>query len=274
MPVYTLPIVDQSDKACQHGSMIKIHAIPAFADNYIWLIQYSDHHAAVVDPGDGQSVLAALRQRNLQLGAILLTHHHWDHVDGVATLLAATQVPVYGPSKDPINGLSHPSTEGDLIRLDGLELAVLEVPGHTQGHLAYHGHGALFCGDTLFAAGCGRLMGGTAKQLHSSLQRIAQLAPETQIYCAHEYTLANLRFAQTVEPSNIAIEQRRTTEQQKRDHGQPTIPSTLATELATNPFLRCREPAVIAAAEQFAGQTLTEECDVFRTLRFWKDSFS
>lgn len=254
--------------------MIQIHAIPAFADNYIWLIEFGEQQAAVIDPGDGQLVLEALQQRGLSLAAILITHHHWDHVGGIETLLNQHKVPVYGPHLDDIPGLSHPCHNGDQVQLGELQLEVMEVPGHTRGHLAYYGHQSLFCGDTLFAAGCGRLMGGSVEQMHASLKRIAALSPETMIYCAHEYTLANLRFAQAVEPGNPAVNQRLANEQRRRDQGLATVPSPLALELETNPFLRCHDAGIVQAAEQFAGHKIDQESDVFGTLRFWKDGFS
>lgn len=254
--------------------MISIHPIPAFADNYIWLIQFGDRQAAVVDPGDATPVLRALEQHQLQLAAILITHHHWDHVNGVEPLLARYPAPVYGPAKGHTPGLSQACREGDTVALAGLELAVLEVPGHTDEHIAFLGQGALFCGDTLFGAGCGRLLGGTAAQLYESLNKIAALPITTYIHCAHEYTLANLQFAQAVEPGNSAIAARRRAEQGKREQGQPTLPSTLELELATNPFLRCEEEAVILSAENFADRHLAGPAEVFKALRFWKDTFS
>jgi hydroxyacylglutathione hydrolase len=255
-------------------SMISIHPIPAFRDNYIWLIRFGDRQAAVVDPGDATPVLQALQQQDLELAAILITHHHWDHVDGFKDILDIYKVPVYGPDSEHIDLISHPCREGDTIAINGLELKVLEVPGHTSDHIAFHGHDALFCGDTLFAAGCGRLLGGTAAQLYESLKKISQLPISTHIYCAHEYTLANLKFAQAVEPGNGAIKQRRKAAEQTRGKNQPTLPSTLKEELATNPFLRCNEEAVIVSAENFANKKLDTPAEVFTALRLWKDNFT
>ncbi len=254
--------------------MIQVHALPSFTDNYIWLIQFSNRQAVVIDPGNGELVLKELQARELNLSAILITHHHWDHVDGIETLLEQHSVPVYGPSKDPIPGRTHACHEDDIIQFGELQLNVLEVPGHTLGHLAYHGHQKLFCGDTLFAGGCGRLLGGSAEQLHKSLQRFASLPNDTQIYCSHEYTLANLDFALAVEPNNPALIQRKIDEQHKREQGLPTLPSNLALELATNPFLRCTETSVVQAVQEFSKQTINNEAKVFRTLRYWKDGFS
>ncbi len=254
--------------------MIRIEAIPAFSDNYIWLIQFGDHQAVVVDPGDEKPVLLGLQQRGLQLAAILVTHHHWDHVNGINALLDRFQVPVYGPATENINHISHPCAEGDHINITDLALSVIDVPGHTAGHIAFFGHDALFCGDTLFGAGCGRLLGGSATQLHDSLKKISQLPITTDICCAHEYTLANLKFAQHVEPGNSQIRQRAVADAQKRQQGQPTLPSSLGLELETNPFLRCHVKEIIASVEGFAGKQLTGTAEVFKTLRYWKDTFS
>jgi len=254
--------------------MIKITAIPAYSDNYIWLIQFGDHQAVVIDPGDAEPLQKILQQQGLQLTAILVTHNHWDHVNGIETLLQQHQVPVYGPASGQTPSLSHPCRAGERIQFNELDLQVMEVPGHTQDHIAFYGHQALFCGDTLFAAGCGRLLGGSAEQLHNSLNKIAQLPINTNIYCTHEYTLSNLKFAQAVEPGNIQIMQRITTETEKRQQDQPTLPSTLALELATNPFLRCQSDEVKTSAEKFSAKTLPSPAQVFKILRYWKDGFS
>ncbi len=254
--------------------MIKISPIPIFSDNYIWLIQFGDHQAVVIDPGDAAPVQKALQQQGLQLAAILVTHNHWDHVNGIETLLKRSQVPVYGPASRQTPGLSHPCVSGQRIHINELDLEVLEVPGHTQDHIAFYGHQALFCGDTLFAAGCGRLLGGSAEQLYDSLDKITKLPINTDIYCTHEYTLSNLKFAQAVEPGNTQIMLRIATETEKRQQGQPTLPSTLQRELATNPFLRCQFDEVKTSAEKFSAKTLTSPAHVFKTLRYWKDGFS
>jgi hydroxyacylglutathione hydrolase len=254
--------------------MIDIHAIPAFSDNYIWLIRFGDRQAAVVDPGEAEAVLRTLREQNLTLAAILITHHHWDHVGGIEVLRGHFPVPVYGPASEQIPQLSHPCRDGDRIDLDDLHLAVMEVPGHTASHIAYYGHDALFCGDTLFAAGCGRLFGGTAAQLYDSLNKISQLPINTYVYCAHEYTLANLKFARAVEPENSDIRHREETAQVKRSQGEATVPSQLALELKTNPFLRCHVKEVITATQGFAGREPKDAAEVFKVLRYWKDSFA
>lgn len=253
--------------------MMKIQAIPAFGDNYIWLIPFGDRQAAVVDPGDARPVLERLQQQGLTLSAILITHRHRDHIGGIHELLGHTpQATVYGPASEQIPHLGKPLRNGDAITLGEFELVTLDVPGHTEGHIAFHGHGVLFCGDTLFAAGCGRLMGGTAQELHDSLNKIKKLPITTQIYCAHEYTLSNLRFALVVEPNRRQILERQLTEQTKRQRGEATVPSTLALELESNPFLRCDNAAVRAAAEQFCGHPLDQEAEVFQVLRYWKDT--
>jgi hydroxyacylglutathione hydrolase len=254
--------------------MMAIHAVPAFDDNYLWVIE-RDGHAACVDPGDAAPIEAFLAARKLRLTCILATHHHGDHVGGLAALKARWGCPAYGPAGEDIAGLDRRLAEGDSITVPGLglELSVLDVPGHTAGHIAYVGEGVVFCGDTLFACGCGRLFEGTPGQMTASLAKLARLPADTRAYCAHEYTLSNIRFAQAVEPGNAALEARRTREQQKRDRGEPTVPMTIGDELATNPFLRCEAPAVVAAASRRAGRALDDPVEVFATLREWKNGF-
>jgi hydroxyacylglutathione hydrolase len=251
--------------------------VPAFEDNYIWLIRgASTTHAAVVDPGDAAPVLDALARLGLTPAAILCTHHHGDHVGGVEALQRHYPgLPVYGPGNENVPGITHPLRGGEQLDLTtlGARLQVLAVPGHTRGHLAYYGHGWLFCGDTLFSAGCGRLFEGTAAEMHASLARLAALPDETLVYCAHEYTLANLRFAQAVEPENIAVRNHRATVEQLRAEGRPSIPSTLARERQINPFLRAAVPAVRLAAERQAGTCLPDDQAVFAAIRRWKDGF-
>jgi hydroxyacylglutathione hydrolase len=258
--------------------MLQIIPIPAFADNYIWLLQ-KGKQAVPVDPGDAAPVIAYLERENLQLAAILATHHHGDHVGGIRALLGRAPVPVYGPARETIPGRTHALSEADGIVVPGidLELAVFDIPGHTAGHIAYvaaeEEPPLLFCGDTLFAAGCGRLFEGTPAQMVTSLAKLAALPEATQVYCGHEYTLANLRFAAAVEPDNARIGERRLLEQAKRDRGLPTLPSTIAEERATNPFLRTEEPEVRAAAERRAGHALHGSAAVFAEIRAWKNAF-
>ena len=260
-------------------SKLTVLAIPAFKDNYLWLI-HDGVSAAVVDPGDARPVLDALAARNLALTAILLTHHHADHIGGVQQLLEHTRVPVFGPRDDGISAVTHPLAEGDCIRLRGLELAfrVLAVPGHTLGHIAYvretPGAHWLFCGDTLFAGGCGRVFEGTPTQMADSLGKLAALPRDTKVFCAHEYTLSNLRFAQAVEPGNAELAKRIEAETEKRARNEPTVPSTIALEKATNPFLRYREPEIVdtllAQGRLGAGAPPVK---AFAALREWKNTF-
>lgn len=255
--------------------MLEITPLPAFDDNYIWMLKNPGASQAVaVDPGDETPVLDWLGENSLTLSAILITHHHYDHVGGIPELKEAfPEVQVFGPSRESIKGVTELLSEGDRPVIPGLEVdfQVLETPGHTAGHIAYFGEGALFCGDTLFAAGCGRVFDGTAAQLANSLQRIAQLPPQTQIYCTHEYTLDNLGFARWVEPESQPIIQRLDLEQNRRKSGEPTLPSTLALELETNPFLRTQTSLVIAAAERVAKKTLNGQAEIFKAIRDWKD---
>jgi hydroxyacylglutathione hydrolase len=248
----------------------------AFEDNYIWLIRgKSADHAAIVDPGDAGPVFAALEKRHLQPVAILCTHHHGDHVGGVTDILGHYPVPVYGPARERIPAITHRLKEGDRVSLPelGLEFSVLDVPGHTAGHIAYYGAGMLFCGDTMFSAGCGRLFEGTAEQMHASLAKLAALPEATQMYCAHEYTEANLRFAAAVEPDNPDIRAQRERARALRAQNQPTLPSTIGLEKRINPFLRTGSPVARRAAETRRGQALESDTEIFATLRRWKDDF-
>lgn len=257
--------------------MLPVLHVCAFEDNYIWIVRgRSRDRAAVVDPGDAAPVLAALPALGLRLSAILCTHHHGDHTGGIAELRHHEPgLPVYGPSRENIPAITHPLVDGDTVQLAGLgiSLQVLDVPGHTRGHIAYYGHGWLFCGDTLFSAGCGRLFEGTAAQMHASLSRLAALPADTQVFCAHEYTQANLRFAHAVEPDNPAILAYQESVRIQRLANQPTVPSSLAREKDINPFLRSQVPAVRAAAEHHAEKTLDDEVEVFAEIRKWKDRF-
>jgi hydroxyacylglutathione hydrolase len=257
--------------------MLPVLHVRAFEDNYIWLIRgNSPTHAALVDPGDAEPALTALSRLGITPTAILCTHHHADHVGGVAELLRHFPgLPVYGPAHENIDTLSQRLRDGDTVRLPelGLNFRVLEVPGHTRGHLAYYGHGWLFCGDTLFSAGCGRLFEGTAEQMHASLTRLAALPGDTLVFCAHEYTLANLRFAQAVEPENTDIAAYRRAVEGLRSRDEPTVPTTLERELRVNPFLRSAVPEVRAMAEKQSGTTLSDSLSVYAAIRRWKDNF-
>ena len=255
---------------------LQVTAIPAFADNYLWLI-HDQQHAAVVDPGDAAPIEAALASLNLKLDAILLTHHHGDHAGGVSQLLALRKVPVYGPAREKIAGLSHPLSEGDVVELPslGLALSVLDVPGHTAGHIAYvtADQRWLFCGDTLFAGGCGRLFEGTPAQMTASLAKLAALPEDTKVYCAHEYTVSNLRFAVAAEPGNPAVAERLAFEQQRRERGEATVPSTIGIERRTNPFLRPTEASVLDTLHAEGRLTGNDAVAAFAALREWKNTY-
>lgn len=258
---------------------LSVLTVPAFKDNYLWLI-HDGSNAAVVDPGDAAPILQALEQHGLTLTAILLTHHHNDHIGGVQALLDRFDVPVFGPRNDGIAAVTQPLAEGDRVTVPGLELefAVLDVPGHTLGHIAYvrttPGLHWLFCGDTLFAGGCGRLFEGTPEQMSASLDKLAALPEDTEVYCAHEYTLSNLRFAQAVEPGNEALALRMRDESAKRAQDVPTVPSSIGLERSTNPFIRYREPAIaeslVAAGKLNRGAGPVQ---AFAALREWKNVF-
>lgn len=259
---------------------MKLIALPAFSDNYLWLWQ-QDQRAVVVDPGDAAPVLQALADHGLTLAAILVTHHHADHVGGVRELHLATGAQVFGPAREEVPGPFTPVMHGDHLELLGQTVAVLDVPGHTAGHVAYFLPNAphspvLFCGDTLFSGGCGRIFEGTPAQMLASLDSLATLPPTTRVCCAHEYTLSNLRFALAVEPGNTDLQTYMAQCQQLRAQGTPTLPAQLGTELQINPFLRARHPRVRHAVAQHAGLSALEQTDdvaVFAALREWKNDF-
>jgi hydroxyacylglutathione hydrolase len=256
---------------------LRVRPVRAFSDNYIWLVDSPTQpgRSLAVDPGDATPVQAELQRSGGSLAAILLTHHHPDHIGGAATLARGGGVEVVGPDDARIDCLTRRVGDGDQVSFPdlGLEFEVLQVPGHTRTHIAFFGHGALFCGDTLFSAGCGRLFEGTAPQMHASLSRLQSLPPKTLVYCGHEYTAANLRFAAAVEPDNPAAAAHRAAVAALRERDLPSLPSSLALESAINPFLRCAEPAVQAAAGRHAGHEVAGAVEAFAVLRAWKDGF-
>jgi len=253
-----------------------LQPIPAFTDNYIWMV-HDGRRALVVDPGDAGPVLEALDREGLELESILVTHHHVDHVGGIAGLRDRLVGPVYGPGNERIPEPFHAVQAPSFVEQLGLRLQVLEVPGHTAGHVAYfceavNGAPVVFCGDTLFSAGCGRLFEGSPAQIHRSLAQLAALPGDTRVCCAHEYTLSNLRFAAAVEPDNTAIQAYTQRCAELRARGVPTLPSDIATERQVNPFMRCDVPAVREAAGR-RGAESSNPIDVLRTLREWKNQF-
>jgi hydroxyacylglutathione hydrolase len=258
--------------------MLTITPIPAFNDNYIWAIhdETRSRSAVVVDPGDAAPVEAFLQRNGLELSAILITHRHADHTGGIAGLTQKRSVPVFGPARENIAGVTQALGEGDRVPLlDVFDemLKVIELPGHTLGHIAYVGADFVFCGDTMFAAGCGRLFEGTPQQMHASLARLASLSPNTRVYCTHEYTLSNLRFALVVDPHNEALQQRAFDEKEKRDRNLPTLPSSILLEIETNPFLRCHTDALLKSAGEFSGRRVEDPVVAFAAIRSWKDNF-
>ena len=253
---------------------LSIEAIPAFSDNYIWLLRGEGTDCAVVDPGDAQPVLDKLQEEGLKLRYVLLTHHHFDHIGGTARLAHEyPDVVVFGPRDERIAEAHHGCGEGDEVELPLLDLrfSVLEVPAHTRSHIAFFGHCMLFCGDTLFSVGCGRLFEGTPEQMQDSLDKLSALPPETEVYCGHEYTLSNCRFALQVEPQNESLLQKAEHTAQLRDNGKITLPGTIGEELEVNPFMRTRHPAVVEAARSIE-HSASPGASTLGVIRRWKDS--
>jgi hydroxyacylglutathione hydrolase len=256
--------------------MAKLDVVPvrAFTDNYVWTIR-DDTRAAVVDPGDAAPVVDYLQRERLELVAILNTHHHADHVGGNAELLRRWSVPVFGPDDSRIPDVSRRLRDGDRMTLPhfGIDFEVMEIPGHTRSHIAFYGGGMLFCGDTLFAVGCGRLFEGTPQQMHRSLQRLAKVPDSTRVYCGHEYTLSNIRFAKAAEPGNPALLEFEKQASAQRARDLPTLPTDIGQEKATNPFLRVSEPKVVESASRYAGKPLSDPVSVLAAIRDWKNKF-
>ena len=276
--------------------MARIITVPAFSDNYIWLIcDENSQNAAIVDPGQAEPVLKTLKENNIEPSAILITHFHYDHANGISGILAQypdlpiygpqseydllsknPQPPTYGPASNGFKYLTHPLHGGETIEIEKINCSfdILNVAGHTSGHIAYHdsGNKNLFCGDTLFAGGCGRVFDSTMNNLHDALQKIASLPDNTLIHCAHEYTLDNLGFAKWVEPENEALDERIDADRALIDSDRATVPSLLSLELATNPFLRTDKPHVIKQVEEATGKKLNTSSDVFTAMRIWKDT--
>ncbi|MCG3722726.1 hydroxyacylglutathione hydrolase [Vibrio cincinnatiensis] len=252
--------------------MLHIKSIPAFNDNYIWLIENSDHRCAVVDPGDAAPVLSYLTEHELTLEAILITHHHHDHIGGVAELVHQyPNVNVVGPTQEPIPTVTHPVQGGDQIELFDERFMILDLPGHTLGHIGYIGDSKLFCGDVLFSAGCGRVFEGTMEQMFTSLSKLQALPGETEIYCAHEYTASNVAFAMAVEPDNEQLQIYRDEVIRLRAQGQSTLPTTLRREKWINPFLRTDAPSVMKSVANRTQQS--DPLAIFTALREWKNEF-
>ncbi|NEZ05075.1 hydroxyacylglutathione hydrolase [Wenzhouxiangella sp. XN201] len=253
---------------------LSIDAIPTLETNYVWAL-HDGRHALLVDPGEAGPPLAWLAENELQLAALLITHHHWDHTDGIDDIIARHPVPVYGPDDLRIPQVDHPLREGDHVEIDSprSRFEILSVPGHTSIHLAYFGHRLVLCGDTLFSAGCGRLFEGTPEQMLASLDKLADLPGDTRVFCAHEYTVANCRFALAVEPDNQDLKERLHEVETLRENGKITLPSNIGAERRFNPFLRAREPGVIKAVQEHDPGCGTEPVEIFAALRRWKDNF-
>jgi hydroxyacylglutathione hydrolase len=258
-----------------------VTAIKAFNDNYIWALKSKNtDHIALIDPGDAKVCIDYLQKNRLVLSAILTTHHHSDHVGGIKNLLEfakekAWPVTVYGPENDNIAQLDSKLKESDTVNLTdlGYQFTVVDLPGHTKGHIAFYTDNILFCGDTLFSGGCGRLFEGTPKQMHQSLSKLAALPADTLVYCAHEYTQANLAFALAVEPSNNELRCYAEQVKLKRQNNESTIPSNIRREQQINPFLRCHKASIKKAAEHYSKSLLANNDEVFAVIRGWKDHF-
>ncbi|MBX3618292.1 hydroxyacylglutathione hydrolase [Nitrosomonas sp.] len=257
--------------------MLTVHPVAAFKDNYIWVI-HDRNTAVVIDPGTALPVIEYLRSRQLRLAAILITHHHNDHTGGITGLLQYFDAPVYGPCSKNIPTITHSVRNNDEISFHELplQLTVIEVPGHTLDHIAYYGSqpfGMLFCGDTLFACGCGRIFEGTAGQMYQSLQKLYQLPDDTLIYCAHEYTLGNIKFARVVDHQNEKLQAFEITARMQRSQNTPTIPTTLGNEKSINPFLRCSNLEIIASVQSYCNCKFQDPLSIFTALRDWKNNF-
>ena len=267
--------------------MLTITPVPALSDNYIWILQRNDlPQVAIVDPGQSTPVIKYIQANKLQPVAILITHQHYDHTGGVAELLDAyPDIEIIGPDRDPsdiklsidlpiADLFTQKVCDGQVVEIPQLDIRfrVKAIPGHTLDHLAFYGESVVFCGDTLFGAGCGRIFSGTAQQFAASISFLMSLPESTIMYCAHEYTVDNLGFAKWVEPDSASIKQRDELEMARQEKGLPTVPSSVGLELKTNPFVRLQQPEVRQAAINFAGKVLTENGEIFAALREWKDS--
>ena len=256
--------------------MIEVLPIKAFSDNYIWVIKNTKtNYCLLVDPGQSEPVLSFLSEQELILEAIIITHKHADHVGGVNEILKTYSVPTFGPHKEVKAWAENDVQQGEKLNFSntGISFQVMEIPGHTHGHVAYYSPGHLFCGDTLFVAGCGRVFEGTMAQMYNSLQSLAHLPEDTKVYCAHEYTLSNLAFANAVEPDNADLREFTLSAQSLRKQGLATVPSSIGLEKRINPFLRCSEAKVVQSAQQRDMIIDSDPVDVFASIRRWKDDF-
>lgn len=258
----------------QTTSSPSIIPIPAFKDNYIWMFFAAAKKVWVVDPGDAQPVMQALKQNDVDLAGILITHHHHDHSGGVAELLSHWKnIQVVGSQVSRVSSITHPVESSAEVICGSVRLRALAIPGHTLDHMAFYNNEILFCGDTLFSVGCGRIFEGTPEQMYNSLTKLRALPTTIKIYCGHEYTLANLQFAQHVEPNNPHIAEKTRLVKKLLAENKPTLPAILQEEKLLNPFLRCDVPDVVHAAEQYANKTLKTPVEVFACLREWKNNF-